>query len=336
MNDAKASTMAMYVHCLLKAGGDLHSAALEADRTYGYEPRVSAALRKAGLATTAEEFLGSWVDVGHLQSTFVGALQGVSAFDTMAPDTVRVPLNQRILIASLAGAAAAGVPEGSLLPVGKLQVDGGGLLPQLVAGILAVSKEALIGGDLQNLRRELVRAVAGATDQTFLGYLAGMAEIVPSAGGDPEGVRADMAAGLEALQLGAGNAVFIVLPARVCKRLCCGAADAMANWFTSDLGPNGGVLANMRVLVSDHIPQLSSDGGDTVLLVDASQLLTGDSGLIFDGSSQALLQADGQLLNLWQSNCEAVRFRRHIGFEIARNNAVVAITNVAWGRPTEG
>src|SRR5262249_34287843 len=121
-----------------------------------------------------------------LAQAFLNSIVGQSAFDTMLPSMMRLPLRTRVISVTSAATGVA-LAESDVKRISSLQLSASDLLINKTAATIALTKETLVaGGDgvLQFLEAELRSAVSIATDTQFLSLITAGAPSIPAHGGN--------------------------------------------------------------------------------------------------------------------------------------------------------
>lgn len=199
---------------------------------------------------------------------------------------------------------------------------------------VAISHELLrVGGDaaIELLESELRGAAAAVVDQVFIAELGdSVAAGVPSSGATAAAVAADLGALLLALKLGGQSEPrFVVSPDNAA--ILATMTDTGGGFAFVEMGPQGGRIAGVPVLVSDEI------GNDQVLAFDCAQIAGNADTVVLDAASAATLNlgdppdSSGAMTSLWQENLAALRAQRFFGFERLRSTASAVLTGLSLG-----
>jgi hypothetical protein len=219
----------------------------------------------------------------------------------------------------------------------KPAVTGSSLASRTVAGIIAMSKEALASGDPRAervFRDDCVRACAAMLDTALLDSTNAGSDSTPqsplfgvspvSSSGIP---RADLSAGLEMYDGDLSTTVVIGDPIE-------GLQLALSGPAFSDCGPRGGICAGMPLLTSTASPRDTS-GGQLVLL-DAAGLAVALDDVEISISDQATLimsdtpESEAQRVSLFQNELLALKVVLRANWEKQRENSVGFITGVDY------
>jgi HK97 family phage major capsid protein len=277
---------------------------------------------------------GSELVIAPLANAFLASLSGISAFDTLWPNMVQVPLRTKILSVSSTLTIGA-IAEASIKPAKSLSLTASDLDPVKTAAFLAVSKELLkMGGSMVNalLERELRTAIARATNSIFLPILTASAASFVSSGVTEAAVRQDIRTLLANVSNGADSKLYLIVTRTIGEALAILGGPGGAAFPTATV--DGGSIAGIPIVICDE-----ATTGE-IILVDASQVAAGSEGLAFDTSTQANIQladpadspptASTLVQSLWDMNLVAIKVERYIGAKVLRSDCVAKITGVGY------
>jgi hypothetical protein len=264
---------------------------------------------------------------------FLGSLVNAGAFDAMLPAMLRIPLIQANVGAVSTAATAFQITEQQMKQLSRLSFTNVSADPLKAICAFIVSKELARfspPGTLQLIESELRKAVAKVSDQIFISIVASGVSANASTGATGEAVRADISAMLEQVTLGQDSRPFIVTTSLVCKRWCM-LSDQHGNSAFPVLGPQGGTINQVPILVSDAV----SSG--LAYLIDASSIGANSGELRLVEAEHASLQfndvpdsppgAITPYLSMWQLNLVGLRVERYFIVERLRSNSVAAVSN---------
>jgi hypothetical protein len=152
---------------------------------------------------------GSELVVAPLATAFLASLSGISAFDTLWPNMVQVPLRTKVVAVS-STLTAGPIAEASIKPAASLSLTD--LDPVKTAPFVAVSKELLkMGGPMANavLERELRISISRASNSIFLPILTASAASFVSSGVTESAVRQDIRTLLANVHRGADSKPYL-------------------------------------------------------------------------------------------------------------------------------
>jgi hypothetical protein len=270
-----------------------------------------------------------------LASAFAESLRFFGLFDAMLADGfIRVPINARLGLVTT-GATGDNPSEASpklisVLALGTNQ----SLAPKKSTAIVALTdelarslgSEALIGNELKS-------AAAVAVDTAFLTIALSGVSGQASAGSTLANITTDLSYLAANVSTGARSKLFLATTPALCRKLAFKSDTVGARAF-AQLGPQGGMIANVPVIVSDAI-----NAGD-VLLLDATGFAGAAAAIALDVSRTADIQLNSMhdspvtastvLQSLWQSNLRGLRAERYWSAVRLRSNSVARITGAAY------
>ena len=337
-----------------------------AQRMYGEDSNVFGMVK--GLVTKAVVVPGStasgnWAadlvsDEGGAVADFVAYLRPATVVGKFGADGIpglrMVPFRQR-LISQTGGGAAYWVGEGKPKPLTAFDFDASTLEPNKIANIAVLTEENIRDSSPSSeaiVRDSLRDAIAAGIDVAFIdptnagsanvkpaSVTNGAAAVAASGTGDADDIRLDVRSVFQKF-IDANNppssGVWVM-----------SATNALAlSLMLNPLGQRefpgismaGGIFEGLPAIVSEY-------AGDTVALVNASDIYFGDEGGVqVDMSREASLEMldsgltqDGaagtgaSLVSLFQNNLVALRAERHLNWKRRRTSAVAYLTGVAWG-----
>ena len=306
---------------------------------------------------------GNWAadlvsDEGGAVADFVAYLRPATVVGKFGADGIpslrMVPFRQR-LISQTGGGNAYWVGEGKPKPLTAFDFDASTLEPNKVANICVLTEENVRDSSPSSeaiVRDGLRDAIAAGIDVAFIdptnagsanvkpaSVTNGAAAIAASGTGDADDIRLDVRSVFQKF-IDANNppssGVWVM-----------SATNALAlSLMLNPLGQRefpgismaGGIFEGLPAIVSEY-------AGDTVALVNASDIYFGDEGGVqVDMSREASLEMldggftqDGlagtgaSLVSLFQNNLVALRAERHLSWKRRRASAVAYLTGVAWG-----
>lgn len=125
-------------------------------------------------------------------------------------------------------------------------------------------------------------------------------------------------------------------------RTAAGIGLAYARGLGANLGPRGGELLGMPALTSEGIEHDS--GGGLLILIDGGSVSAADEGVEIERSEHAAIEMDdspamdglaptgptGAIVSLFQADLLGLRAIRHVGWKLARPDAVSVITGARY------
>lgn len=264
------------------------------------------------------------------------------------PGLRRVPFNIKIPRVTTA-ATVSWVGEGMVKPVSAMAFDSISLGFTKVAGIVPVTEELFRFSNpaIEALVRDsLLDAVAKLTDFDFLDPSKVAVEGVSPAS-ITNGVLAHTASGTtaDALRADLGrllatyagqnqnlSGLVLVMTSQMAIRFSL-MRNTLGNQEFPGLGPSGGTLEGIPVVVSENIVSTGSPAGQLIIAINAPEVLLADDGSVaIDISREASLQMESApdsppsattvTVSLWQHNMVGIRAERGINWMKRRAGAV--------------
>ena len=343
----RAGEFASLAKFILASGGITKAAfAIETGGSKAVGPRLAGILEAGGGGEISREVLqrqkaaatagtlSSFADYSVIAQGFANSLVNAGVFDTMLSSMAPIPLMTGTAGAVSVGATGYSLAEGSMKPISRLTVTGQQVTPQKAHAVLVVTEElarAPGANAIALISRELRNSVALVSDQQFFttiltGIVAGT-----STGQTAEFVRADVSGLLRSITTGQNSKLFLIVTPLICKMWSMLTSGAKGDSAFPELGPLGGEINSIPVLVSDGL----STG--QVVLVDASGIAaaSGDIGLsemregsvVLDTAPDSPPTASTAFISLWQMNMRAVVCERFFVAVRLRSDACATLTN---------
>ncbi len=304
---------------------------LQEHGTQSVGPRVADIVKAA---VPAMGLTGSGIaDYSAISTGFVSALANVGAFDAIVASMQRVPLGTATVGAVNSAATAYSLAEGSMKPISKLGLTSQQATPQKAHAVLVITQElarSAVPGSLDLIERGLRDAVAAITDAQFFSTVLTGVSGLTSSGQTAEAVRADISYMLRLITTGQGSRLFVVTTPLICK-VWSMLTDGRGLSAFPDLGPQGGTINQIPVLVSDGL--LTGQ----VVVVDASGIAANpgtvnlqnfENGIVAsDSAPDSPVTATTSFESLWQMNKTAVVAERFFLGAKLRSDAVALSTN---------
>jgi hypothetical protein len=336
----------------LMKGGDALPNAADFARRHGQERAMTILRAAVGAGGVGHpEWAGSLADAGAMQASFLASLRGVSAFDTMLPDMLRLPTRiagVRVQTAVLEGATRI---ESRAKPVNALSFQSP-IMDRFTSTALVVISDTVLAlapaEAVRIIEQELVRGVVAAIDRDFLSLIADGASSIASSGSTAAAVLQDVENALAAMTLGTASRVYMIAPSAVVRSLALKADTTGARAFPS-VNVTGGQLAGVTVVPTDQAPTVASPSQPLVVLADASRIGAWSEGVGLDRATHASIEMSDQplhsaggalgspapataanLVNLWQVNASGFRAERWWSAARLENSAVCVISGAAW------
>jgi HK97 family phage major capsid protein/HK97 family phage prohead protease len=352
-NLPKGTAFTRYAMALARSKGNLDQAVNQA-KAWTDTPEVETVLKAAVAAgtTTDTTWAKPLVEYRAMESEFVELLRAATIIGRL-PGLRRVPFNIKVP-RQTAGASAGWVGEGAPKPLSKLAFDTISLPFHKVAAIVVITEELARFSNPSAealIRNDLIAAIAQFIDSNFLDpSKALVAATSPAAitsgvtGQTPSGTTLAAAytdlAKLVNLFSTANHPMtgmaWVMTPARAATLGL--SRNVMGVPEFPGLGADGGTLMGFPVITSTNIVPGAS--GDRIFLIETSEILFADDGVMLDISREASLQmndapdnpatATTVLVSLWQNNLVGIRAERFVTWLNRRTGVVQWIENAAY------
>lgn len=328
----KAFTLASVARCFGAAGGNWDQAAHVAKSDYAWN-KATVEVTKAAASGLATSDMANTYSYGGMIDSFVESIRPFSPFDAMKSSMREMPFSTTIY--GTTGVTGQTVAEGQWVPVSEINLTDAALLRRKGQAIVVMSIAAFqTAGFLPHLQRELGVATASATNRDFLAELADAAASETASGSTAAHVLEDLEKMAGHIRKRGTSALFLIVGPDTAANLACKHVGGLPAF--ADVGPNGGSLAGIPVLVSDELP--ADSDGHNVLLVDADAIIYGDEGIRIEKSLAATVRMSGDpendiapaTISLFQTDSIALLVSRHFGHKLMREDAVAVLRNVAW------
>lgn len=294
-------------------------------------PSLPLAMKGAFSGISSHDFGADTGSLNQLAAAFLESVGLFSVFERINADRafVSLPARPNVAIRVLSSQPTADeVGEGTPMPVVTARVDVQDLTPVKITSVVIVNDEVFkldpnISSSL--LGAELRRAVGLASDTKFLSLIGVGATTITSSGLTGTAMLSDLDAALQAIQIGSGSRVYLIVGPAAAKTLSIANSSGLACF--SGMSPSGGSISGIRTLVSEAA---GSDG----YLVAAEQIAVADGGITLDTSIEAAVQPDDSptasspVLSLFQHNLTGLRAVRYLAVSPLRQTAVVKIASM--------
>jgi HK97 family phage major capsid protein len=313
-----------YLQALVMGKGnpELAAAFAEGQGQWLDRPVVVAALKAAVAGTVSGDFSGARSTIS---DAFLEAMRGDSIPLRLAMR--RVPMHTRIY-ANTSGVLASQIAQGAPIPVLKGTWTPTTLTPKKCAGLVVQTEELAKSTDPGAplaLVDDLAKAVAAEENRTFLsptvtGSILDGAPNFASTGATVTGVDADLRALVDRVPAAfrAGTVFVMTMETAVYLGTLRDTTGAAAY---PNIGPQGGVLLGLPVLITDACMEPGSPPTRIIALVAASEIYWAQGGVELLSSTQATLEmtdaptgnsATGNagttsLVSMFQANAVATR-----------------------------
>jgi HK97 family phage major capsid protein/HK97 family phage prohead protease len=352
-NLPKGTAFTRYAMALARSKGNLESAANQA-KAWSDTPEVETVLKAAVAAgtTTDTTWAKPLAEYQAMSSEFIELLRAATIVGRM-PGLHRVPFRIKVP-RQTAGASAGWVGEGAPKPLSKLAFDTVQIEAYKVAVISVITEELARFSNPSAealIRSDLIRAISTFIDQQFLDPAKAISVGTSPAsisngvtGQTPSGTTLAAAftdlAKLVNLFSTANHPMtgmsWVMTPARAATLGL--SRNVMGVPEFPGLGAEGGTLMGFPVVTSTNITPGAT--GDRIYLVETSEIMFADDGVMLDISREASLQmsdapdnpatATTVLVSLWQNNLVGIRAERFISWLPRRTGVVQWIENAAY------
>lgn len=352
-NLPKGTAFTRYAMALARSKGDLHNAASLA-RGWSDTPEVETVLKAAVAAGTTTDAVWAkpLVEYQSMANEFIEMLRPATIVGRM-PGLRRVEFNIKIP-RQTSGASAGWVGEGAPKPLSKLAFDAITMAAFKAAVIVVITEElARFSSPSAEalVRTDLIAAIAQFIDTQFLdpakaavvgtspaSITNGVAGQTPS-GTSQDNALADLAKLVNLFSTANHNMTsmaWVMTPARAATLGL--ARNVMGVPEFPGIGADGGTLFGFPVITSTNI--VAGSSGDRIFLVETSEILFADDGVMLDTSREASVQMNDSpdnpatattvLISLWQNNLVGIRAERFVNWLPRRTGVVQWIENAAY------
>jgi HK97 family phage major capsid protein/HK97 family phage prohead protease len=352
-NLPKGTAFTRYAMALARSKGDLQNAASLA-RGWSDTPEVETVLKAAVAAGTTTDAVWAkpLVEYQSMANEFIDMLRPATIVGRM-PGLRRVEFNIKIP-RQTSGASAGWVGEGAPKPLSKLAFDAITMAAFKAAVIVVITEElARFSSPSAEalVRTDLIAAIAQFIDTQFLdpakaavvgtspaSITNGVAGQTPS-GTSQDNALADLAKLVNLFSTANHNMTsmaWVMTPARAATLGL--ARNVMGVPEFPGIGADGGTLFGFPVITSTNI--VAGSSGDRIFLIETSEILFADDGVMLDTSREASVQmndapdnpatATTVLISLWQNNLVGIRAERFVNWLPRRTGVVQWIENAAY------
>jgi hypothetical protein len=320
------------VRHLLVGGSDpmMALASAEADLTC---PRdVIVALKSAVSGGSLND--PNWSALGgsrQIVAGYIEALASVSFFDRAWTDNAFVRVQERTpVVVVTQGSTASTVAEGAPTPVSSMTLAAPSVvLRKSISEVIITNEVARNPFNTGFIGLQLKLDVAKQVDTAAIAIIIAAGATGATSGGTVANLTTDLKTALTAIEVGVQSRLYWVLTPTLAVSLAARVAASTGNW---DLGPSGGTLAGIPVVVSAGVP-----AGDLVL-VDASRFAGFNDALTLLASNEATIQMNTApdspptsattLTSLFQANLTSLKAVRYWGLQNLTTTASATITGM--------
>lgn len=365
-NEDLGMSFAQYALCMFVAKGHTAQAQQLAEQNFKDNVRLKGVMKAAVQAATTTDvaWAGALVDYRNMSSEFIEFLRPRTIVGRFGRDGIpalrQIPFNVRIPGKTGSGTAS-WVGEGYRKPVTESSYNAVELKWAKLAAISVITDELARFSDpsiVTLVRDDLAEAIIERIDIDFINpakaagtgaslspaSITNGATAIPSTGNDADAIRSDIAAlweGADSTNMPANSAVYIT-DSRTARRLGL-MYNALGNREFPMVSVMGGSIDGVPVIISNYVP--SDTDGSLFILAFASEIYLADDGVVtIDTSREATIFMDdaaatgtptaAQLINMFQTNQQAIRAERYINWARRRPQAVSYLTGVNWGPDT--
>jgi len=279
-------------------------------------------------------------DYESVAAGFLETLRNVGCFDRILADGGwrQVPMRTRVVVVTVgASAGALGEPV-SLTPLTSLLLANQNLALRIATTAVILSNELWRAADAEAqalVQRELSSGAALVTDQQMVAELTGGITAMTSNGATATAIQQDFARLFGAVTLGQNSRPYILMQSHNAKALATKDAPTTFEVLFPTMGPMGGTIANVPVLVCDGL------SAGQIVLVDAAQVAAASApDLAIDTVRQGDVQLDTApdsppltttvLTSMWQHNLTGLRVMRRFGIERLTTTAVAVLSGANY------
>jgi hypothetical protein len=303
--------------------------------------RAAAILKSAVVAGSIADpaWAGVWADYDAVAAAWLDSIRSQSAFDTMLPSMIQVPLRTRVGITTTGATGYVRGEGGSPRRLSRMDLGAAGLDALSAVAWITVTRDLSkfagpTGAALFD--RELKAAVAAVTDQAFIAVLIDGITPTPSSGETTAAVRGDLATALAGIDADFRSKFFVLTTSEIAKSWATSCTESGAAAFP-DMGPNGGTICKMPAIVSSGVP----DG--YVIVVDAAGIAAASENIELKVLHHATVDVGSPpdspptaatvLVSLYQENLVGLAAERYFGVRRMRTSAVGVISDVSDDSP---
>jgi HK97 family phage major capsid protein len=277
---------------------------------------------------------------------FISALRSVSVSQRL--NSRKIPFMSKVQRVS-SSSTAAFVGELKPKPVSEMQFESDSMAPLKVAGIVALSSELIRSADPSAelvVKRDLAESIAALVDSRLLDpQYAAVSNVSPasltngvtavtSTGSTALLIAADLESAIDRILTAGGqllDPIWIAKPA-VLAKLAAKMSTTGSPAFPNVKLNGSGTLLGIPIIPSSSAAG-SISGGNTIVLVDQSELLWAQDSIEVSVSTEAALQMDSapsssasQVTSLWQGDLTGIKVEMYVNWLPRRAAGITA----AW------
>lgn len=269
-----------------------------------------------------------------ISDDFVSSLRTLNILDAASSAMIRVDAQTAARV-SAATASGTLVSQGAPKPLQELSFGLAAPSMRKEIAFCVVDDAVLRGRNAEQIIGiVLCGVVARGSGAALLSVLQAATSPASATGTTAAHFRADLAAALASIRIGATSRIFAAVSPQLMARL---ALIDPASF--PDLGIHGGTLADITFVPDDSITEDST--GSTMTIFDASRIAFADEGVDVRASREATLQFDDApdapptastvAHSLFQENRIAILAERFFGIALVSDDAVAVIEGCAYG-----
>jgi hypothetical protein len=229
------------------------------------------------------------------------------------------------------GATGQAAEEGFWKVISELQIAGSGQLPVLKAVCCLVFSKDLLKSTTADaaalIRRSMQSTVARVTDEAFIDTIT--TGVTPISAGGADTVRDDLAAALQAVNIGQGSKLWLLARSDIVKHMAMVVDPAGRPTFPG-VRVDGGNHAGIEIVPCDAVEEGS------MILVDSAGLACAGGFVGLSTAESATIRmsdnpsADTTLTDLFSKNLVALKAERWFGAQRLRDDAVAMIVDANY------
>jgi hypothetical protein len=295
-------------------------------------PRALSVLKSAVVGDLSDiEWTSQLAEMNELSAAFFGSLLN-GIFDRLINagliKTIPFQRSAAVTIQSFMGSNGA---EGSLRPIGSVEIAAARLVTQMPTAITFCTEETLRLGVNSLFASEVRKAATRAVDSGFLAEIANSTNVDTVAStGD---VLSDLRDAVGKIDINDQSTIVAVGSPKTVSRIALAPSDSGGNRIFPNVGIRGGeILPNVLLLASDSI----GSSPDDLIVFDASAIVATTSAAAVSISREATINlGDGSaadaMIPFWQKGLIGMKVARLVRYVAARDdNAVVVISGTDY------
>lgn len=350
---------ARYAAIVAASKGNVLLAQAMAKERFPDDSQIHTILKTAVAAgtTSASGWASELVPYQVLASDFIEYLRPGNIVDRIKGFD-KVPFNVRVGGFS-AGTTGYWKGEGKPIPVSKATSTSVSLTWATVGGLVILTQELVrfsTPSAEEKIRNDIARAVNARMDIDFVDPTkASSANVSPASitygvvataptGTTAAKFRADLATMLTAFAAANLNGTKVLILSKSMATQLSLMINTLGNPDFPNMTPEGGSIAGISVIVSEHLTAVGSPSTQTIVLLEPGEVMLADDGQVsVDASSEASIEMldasllqDGtngtgaSLVNLWQNGLLGLRAERVVNWVARRSGVAKYISPAAY------